>query len=151
MDGTRRSRWVTQVIQSGAISDATRALLLILVVDNHMNPAGYFCVPRHVLAARLNRHPNRVTERIKDAKDAGFLTVVRPGYRGHTSEYQAVTPDQIAHRSAVRIPTPKIGDLSTPESSPDGGCAIDRPVVTEHRSLAHANGWEKYALDERST
>lgn len=87
-----RTTWRRLVLRTHAITDATRVVLLVLA--DEMRQDGYVSVPRKDIAARLGRSERRVQQRIADAREAGLLTVIRPGYRGHTAEYRAVLPDE---------------------------------------------------------
>lgn len=76
--------------------------------------------PAPRLAEMLQRHPSRVSERIDLAIKAGFLSVVKRGYLGHTAEYRACRPDLNGYRKTVSIITnPKVGKHATPECLPD--------------------------------
>jgi hypothetical protein len=85
-----KPRWRRHVLGTGAITDAVRVLLLLLV--DYMDERGYVSVPRAELAALLRKHPNRITERIMAARRAGLLDTVSRAHPGRTAVYRAVLP-----------------------------------------------------------
>lgn len=76
-----RGRWLAAVRRSRAITDGTRVLLLTML--EHADAAGHVRVPRSRLAAELDRSPKLVTDRIAEARDAGWLSVVQRGRPPH--------------------------------------------------------------------
>jgi hypothetical protein len=87
----RRDEWRAEVIRSARISDAVRVVLLVLA--DTMTDGGYVSVPRSALAKTINRSPHRITERLKLAREAGYLAIVRPAMPNRTAEYVATLPD----------------------------------------------------------
>jgi hypothetical protein len=90
MKARTKQDWRAAVWQSSRITDATRALLLLMA--DSMKPDQTVSVPRSKLAAQLGRHERRIDERIKQAVEAGFLESVTPGYRTHTAVYRCRFP-----------------------------------------------------------
>lgn len=84
------SRWRREVYRNTAITDATRVLLLLLA--DEMDERGYVCIPRDVLAKRLNRNERKVSARFEDAVNARLLDRVVRGNRGVTAVYRAMVP-----------------------------------------------------------
>jgi hypothetical protein len=72
------------------ISNGTKLLLHVVMAD--MDAKGYLSIPRTELARRLNVQRNRITERIAEAKDHGYLDTVSKGVPGRTSQYVATMP-----------------------------------------------------------
>jgi hypothetical protein len=107
-----RQRWLGEVYGSHLITDSTRVVLLRLC--QNMDRRGYVSMPRSTLAAELNRHGARITERIKLAKEAGFLDVVTAGKPGITAVYRAMLPAAVM----VRTGAPQHGADS--RAHPDG-------------------------------
>lgn len=85
-----RDRWIVEVLRSDRIDAACRVLMLALATS--MTEKGAVSVPRDILAAMLDRHPSRITERIVEAKRAGLLDQTGRGHRGRSATYQAVLP-----------------------------------------------------------
>lgn len=154
--GTFRDAWRREVLRSGRISDSVRVLLLVLA-DN-IRGKDRISLPRNQLAEILGRSPQRITERIQLACEAGFLDRVESGKPGRTAVYQALIPKPEGPRVRISRKGPdsryqRGPDVRTSKpwsKGPDGGAAIDRHVVGERRQLAHVNGWRKSALEERS-
>jgi hypothetical protein len=97
MSGRRTvEQWRAEVARSPRLSNAARVLLLVLA--DHMDAKRRVSVPRSRLARQIGRHPQRVAERIKQAREAGLLDVVSPGYRGHTAVYVGLFPDAEARK-----------------------------------------------------
>lgn len=87
----RRARWRQVVFEPRAgMADACRVLLLHL--HDHMDYKGIVSQPRSKMTADLGIHSARVTERLRQAKDLGFLDMVRRGRPHVTAVYQAVIP-----------------------------------------------------------
>lgn len=88
--------WADAVVRDPRLTNATKILLLRL--PDHMNRDRIFSVPRSQLAHMLGRSERRVQGRLKEAVEVGYLVSVRPGYRGHTAEYQGTFPDPAPDR-----------------------------------------------------
>ncbi len=117
-----RDRWTVEVLQSDRIGDGCRVLLLVMA--RGMTAGGVVSVRRDQLAETLGRHPQRVAERIGEAKRAGLLDQTGGGHRGHAAEY----------RATIR-PAESVRDIGTqsPESVRDIGT---RGAVRNPRSAA---------------
>lgn len=72
------------------MTDACRVLLLYLL--DHMDSNGIVSRPRSKITAELGIHSARVTERLRLARELGFLTTVRRGRQHWTAVYQATIP-----------------------------------------------------------
>ena len=64
--------------------------LLLIRLSDSMSAAAKVSVPRSVLAADLNVAPARISEWVKQAKDARFLSTVRRARPGVTAVYQGL-------------------------------------------------------------
>lgn len=96
-----RERWITEVLRTDAVTDGCKVVLLAM--SRHMTDRGRVSWPRERIAADVGlKTPQRVTNRIKEARDAGLLDTVHPGYRGMTAVYEAM------------LPTPKGADSKHP-------------------------------------
>lgn len=87
MSAIDNTSWWNEVIKRPDISNATKLLMTIMADETRGN---HVCVPRSVLAERLNVHPSRITQRIREAVDAGVLDVVVTGRPGVTAVYAPV-------------------------------------------------------------
>ncbi len=105
-----RDRWEVEVFRSDLIGDGCKLLLLALA--RQMTDAGSVSVPREQLAAKIRKHPSRVTAYIAEAKDAGLLDQTGPGNRGRTASYVAV------------LPTGKVTDVESPLTAKGDGSAV---------------------------
>lgn len=79
------------MLRSYTLTPATK--LLLLTMAQHMSEDRRVSVPREDLARQMRVHPQRVAERIRKAKDAGYLTQVGGGYKGTTAIYEGVFPE----------------------------------------------------------
>ena len=95
-----RTRWVAAVRRSPEIGDACRVLLLTMAAEG-MTQRGYVSIPRANLATMLDRHPQRITERIGEAIKRGFLVRIGSAHEGMTASYAASFPTARANGSAV--------------------------------------------------
>ena len=94
------------------MTDGCRVLLLRLLDD--MNSKGIVSVPRSRLATELGVPPARVSERIRLARQLGFLDTVRRARPRVTAVYAATIPPDWE----VRISTPLRGTDAVPLNPP---------------------------------
>lgn len=87
-DGTFRARWLREVLRTCQITESVKVLLLSVGVEE-MDAAGRFSVPREGMAVRIGRGKARVSERLQDAVEGGFLLRVSAGKKGSTAVYAA--------------------------------------------------------------
>jgi hypothetical protein len=87
-DGTFRARWLREVLRSSQITESIKLLLVAFAIEG-MNAAGHVSVPREELAVRIGRGKARVSERLQEAVDQGFLVRLSSGKRGSTAVYAA--------------------------------------------------------------
>lgn len=87
-----RDRWVTAVIKTPTLPASTR-LFLTSVLARHMKADGWVSVPRTKLADEIGETERAVSRHIQRAKDAGWVVVLKCGYRGQQAEYGARIPD----------------------------------------------------------
>ena len=87
---TVRERWITAVLRS----DLTNVTKLILVaLGQQMDENGRVRYPRERLAADVGlKTVQRVTDRIKEAKDKGWLIADGGGINGTVAQYYAEIP-----------------------------------------------------------
>lgn len=120
--------------------------VLLLLLAEHMRTDLSVSVPRATLAAALGIHEQRVADRVKAAIEAGWLFKTGGGYRGRTTEYRGLFPDQRVqkigtHSGPERVrptsthSTPEIGTHSPEECVPPGGS----PITTADLSLRGAD------------
>jgi hypothetical protein len=83
-----RDKWVQDIISSNV---GTACKLLLMYFAYRMNDHGKVSIPRKELAALFDVHPQRIAERIGEAKRAGLLDQVGgTGTRGRPAQYIAV-------------------------------------------------------------
>lgn len=87
-DGTFRAHWLREVLRTVQITESVKVLLISMGVEE-MDPAGRVSVPRVDLAGRIGRAPARVSERITEAVEMGFLVRLSAGKKSHTAVYAA--------------------------------------------------------------
>jgi hypothetical protein len=97
---SRRSvdEWRRAVYRSTTLSDRCKVLLLFLA-DN-MRQDRTVSVPRQRLASALGRSERRITERITEAHDAGWLFTRVRGQKGVTAVYLGLFPDAVSGTDA---------------------------------------------------
>jgi len=139
----RRARWKQAVYAPRAgLSDGTRVLLLYL--HDHMDARGIVSRPRSKVCADLGLHSARVTERLRQARDLGFLDTVRRGRPHVTAVYQAVIPALEVRQPYLKRASPEVrqpgsdevrlaylpdGSRGTPHRQPSSSTA-ERPSAT---------------------
>jgi hypothetical protein len=87
-DGTFRAHWLREVLRTVHITESVKVLLISMGVEE-MDPTGRVSVPRKDLAGRIGRAPARVSERIQEAIEMGFLVRLSAGKKSHTAVYAA--------------------------------------------------------------
>lgn len=87
-DGTFRARWLREVFRTAQITESVKLLLISMGVGE-MDPTGRVSVPRVDLAVRIGRAPARVSERITEAIEKGFLVRLSAGKKSNTAVYAA--------------------------------------------------------------
>lgn len=155
--GTFRDAWRREVLRSGLIPDSVRVLLLVMA--DHIQGKDRISVPRNRLSEILGRSPQRITERIQLACEAGFLDRVSLGKPGRTAVYQALLPSSKGPRvrTSRKGPDhryhwgPPGGTSESGIKGPPGGAASSKRLVDASRQPRHVNGWERPALEERAT
>jgi hypothetical protein len=134
-----RERWITEVLRTDAINDGCK--LVLIAMSRHMTDAGRVSYPRERIAAEVGlKTPQRVTNRIKEARDAGLIDVVHSGYRGMTAVYEAMlpAPKKGAHyehpigRKGTGSGHPFSGTLSTPLSNGEHVPSVTKGARSEH-------------------
>jgi hypothetical protein len=149
--GTRKSRWRAEVYRTGAISNTTRVLLLLL--SDHMDNRGYVSVPRSELARLLGVSRQRITERFTLAVEVGMLDVVRRGRPGVTAVYQATIPRSAHGPDGGTNANPLHGPDSRSLHGPDGGTKLKRlhgtpGGVAKRYSVAEPDGPPEVRTDD---
>jgi hypothetical protein len=98
----RRERWLREVLRSARLHPQTKVVLVVLY--KHMRADCKVSVSRRTVASELGwRHVQRVSERIAEAHDAGFLVTITPGAYGRTATWQGVIPDCETVRSTRTV------------------------------------------------
>ncbi len=110
-----RDRWAASVAAS-SVGNACKVLLFYLVATGRVTEHGRMTFHRETVAKELRIYPQRVTERIAEAKAARLLDHVGGGYEGRTSEYVLVIP--------------------TPSEVPAGRLPLRREVAGERLPLS---------------
>src|SRR4051812_35594885 len=99
-----RERWIPTVIATDKLTPGCKQVLWAL--SRQMNDRGRVTYPRAELAADIGaRAVQRVSDRIKEAKDAMFLSHVGGGINGTVATYDAMIPaSERPHLRAARRP-----------------------------------------------
>ena len=97
--------WRYAIFRSTQLGDRTKVLLLYL--SDHMQPNRKVSIPRAQIARDLGRSERRVTERIAEAHDKGWLDTITRGQKGITAVYEGTFPDP-----------PVRGRASVPQNNP---------------------------------
>lgn len=136
----------------GRITPGCQVLLLRL--SEEMNPNAIVSIPRSKLAAEFACAPARITEWMNQAKDEGFLSVVRRARPGVTAVYQGL---YVAPEVREGVPTPEVrkpGPLLVREGVPLIGVqryarAVPQEVVGIGTSDRGADGdvWQQREAD----
>jgi DNA-binding Lrp family transcriptional regulator len=115
--GDRRPAFKRAVF-AGRIPDSVKVLLLRLLED--MSPKLVVSVPRSKLAEDLGVPLPRISERVKVAREKGYLSQVRRGRQGVTAVYQGMVQRRGTESVPleVRHPVPSRGTESVPVSPP---------------------------------
>lgn len=137
-----------RAVFAGRMPDSVKVLLLRLLED--MNHKLIVSVPRSKLAQDLGVPPPRISERIKVARDLGYLGQVRRGRPGVTAVYQGFAVRQRGTESVpleVRHPVPSEGTDSVPQS---GGLEV-RPDHTQVGTGSESRNGYPHSLPQRGS
>jgi hypothetical protein len=134
-----RDRWVPCILSSEI---GTASKLLLMFFAHRMGDQGTVAIPRDELARLFDVHPQRIAERIAEAKRAGLLSQIGGGSRGRIARYEALIPAGL--HTAQRYPIEgkrtgeryaEIGTLSDPSEGewvPPSGYLNARALVDNH-------------------
>jgi hypothetical protein len=111
--------WRRAVFRAHHLGDPVRVLLLFLA--DHMKDNRTVSVKRDVIAKALGKSERRISERVAAAHDAGFLSTVAPGYRGHVAVYQGTFPEAESVTPTSTLSSAETRPLSTRERVTPGG------------------------------
>jgi hypothetical protein len=86
-----RDRWLTEVLRTDELNNSCK--LVLVAMSRQMDEKGRVRYPREKLAADVGlKTVQRVTDRIKEAKEAGFLIADGGGINGTVAQYYAQIP-----------------------------------------------------------
>lgn len=86
-----RERWLTAVLRTDRLNNSAK--LVMVALGRQMDEQGRVRYARESLAADVGlKTVQRVTDRIKEAKDAGFLVADGGGINGTVAQYYASFP-----------------------------------------------------------
>lgn len=86
-----REAWLTEVLRTENLNNSAK--LILVALSRQMDEQGRVRYPRERLAADVGlKAVQRVTDRIKEAKDAGFLIADGGGINGTVAQYFAQLP-----------------------------------------------------------
>lgn len=114
-DGTFRARWLREVFRTPHITESVKLMLVSMAVEE-MDAAGRVSVPREVLAGRIGRGKARVSERVQEAVNQGFLVRVSAGKKGSTAVYAAAVKGSACSDPIETPDTPGKGPATRTES-----------------------------------
>lgn len=130
-----RDRWVDAVLASDV---SKPCLTLLLLFACKMGDHGKVAIRREDLARMLRVHPQRIAERVSEARAAGLLDLVDgTGVRGRVAQYVAVVPhyvpDSGTHSGPIRY-GPAVRTFGT-HSGPNTGGYV--PPSGTHNTRAY--------------
>lgn len=137
-----RDRWVAALL---AANIGRPCLLLMLLLAHKMGDHGKVSIRREDPAAMLRVHPQRIAERIAEARAAGLLDLVEgSGVRGQVAQYVACVPDSGTqyvpdsgtHSDAIRY-GPAVRTSGT-HLTDDSGTAYRTAVLTTRARVTNA-------------
>ncbi|HXH79115.1 helix-turn-helix domain-containing protein [Nocardioides sp.] len=128
--------WRREVYRSTTLSDRTKVLLLFLA--DHMREDRKVSVPRDRIAKALGRSERRITERITEAHDAGWLSTVVRGQKGLTAVYQGLFPDVVSGTDARPL-NRRVSQFSGTPTSPLND-AETRPLNGPKQAFSGTHG-----------
>ncbi|RYC14564.1 hypothetical protein [Nocardioides zhouii] len=131
------SDWRRAVYRSTTLTDRTKVLLLFLA--DHMGQDRRVSIPRHKIAAGLGRSERRITERITEAHDSGWLWTQVRGQKGITAVYQGLFPESVSGTDARPLNRRKPGKFSGTPTSPLND-AETRPLNGPNRAFSGTHG-----------
>jgi len=158
---TVRDRWEAEVLRSGRIGDACRVLLMLMA--RQMSDTGMVAAKREDLAETIGRHPQRVAERIAEARSAGLLDLIAAGKKGHPAEYSAVIPAAglrtdlqyaidrkrtgLRYAKSVRNPRSDPADSERVPIEKDSASVSEHVAVNQHRERRDDHDGNRASLD----
>jgi hypothetical protein len=114
-----RDRWLDAVLRADA-EDLTNAVKLVCVaLSLRMDDSGRVTANRQDVAAALGwATKQRVSDRIKEARDAEFLSILRGGKNGQPVTYDAMIPAKYRQLGTPSRGTPGNGWRGTSDGVP---------------------------------
>lgn len=129
--------WRREVYRSTTLSDRTKVLLLFLA--DHMRADRKVSIPREKVAKALGRSERRITERITEAQDNGWLWTVVRGQKGITAVYQGLFPDAVSGTDARPLNRRRVSPFSGTPTSPLND-AETRPLNRPKQAFSGTHG-----------
>ena len=152
-----RERWLTEVLRSHQLNNSAK--LVLVALSRQMDERGRVRYPRERLAADVGLRPQRVTDRIKEAKDAGFLIADGGGINGTVAQYYAEIPGTPLRGTSstgrgngsrsTRNGVPEPADLGSPGTPPRG--AIRARVTSQNHNNGTPPAAQRYAREHDET
>lgn len=109
--------WRRAVFRS-TVSDKTKVLLLYMA--DFMRQDMRVSIPRTKLANDLNKSERRITDRIAEAHEAGFLDTVVRGRKYVTAVYHCTFPDALSGTATSTLRSAKSVPLKRPDQGLSG-------------------------------
>src|SRR3954452_9061155 len=131
-----RERWIAAVLATDKLKPGCKNVLWAL--SRQMTDRGRVTYPRAELAADLGlRSVQRISDRIREAKDAMFLSQVGGGVNGTVATYDAMIPEaELRHlRIAGRRTDARPQGRPTKAAEPAGAGSPCDPAPEEHPHL----------------
>lgn len=145
-----RDRWLTEVLQTDALNNSAK--LVLVALSRQMDDKGRVRYPRESLAADVGlKTVQRVTDRIKEAKDAGFLVADGGGVNGTVAQYFAQLPGTSLRgtSSAGRGNGPRGTRNGVPEPAPEVGPGTPPRGAIRARATYKSRKQEPAPVDSR--
>jgi hypothetical protein len=114
-----RQRWIEAALRADSQELTNAVKLVCIALSLRMDDSGRVTANRQDIAAALGwATKQRVTDRIKEARDAGFLSIVRGGKNGRPVTYDAMIPGKYRIPGTPLRGTPRNGSRGTSDGVP---------------------------------
>lgn len=145
--GPTPTEWRAAMLRSPALNDRTK--LVMVVLADRINADGLIIVEREEVASALGwLHVQRVSERLTEARNKGFLDLVKHGGRGKPAQFSPTLPSALLGRkealsirdTRTATETMQSGHVRTERGFPSGVPGALLKVTAESNHAESAPG-----------